>query len=131
MQVTLYLLHNHGQVHVGVNAAVKMVGTSRIEWPDHLTLTGGAKLHVAHRWRTRFRCRFGCSINPGTVANDVRHRNIIDQVEAAALADRDRRLILILPRGHIVVQPMTANCVPSVVEAKLIGVPPITSKISV
>ncbi len=34
-----------------------------------------------------------CStINPGTIANNMCHRNVIDQVEAAALANGDRRL---------------------------------------
>ncbi len=75
-----------------MNTTVQMVGPSGVEWSNCLTLACGGELQIAHCWRTSFCCGFGRSINPEAVANDMCHRDIIDQVEAAALADRDRRL---------------------------------------
>ncbi len=86
------LLHNHRQVHVLVNATVQMVSTSRIEWPNGLTLTRGTELQIAHGRRTGFCCWPGDTIHPGPIANDMCHVHIIDQIEAAALTDGHRRL---------------------------------------
>lgn len=86
------LLYNYRQVHARVNTTVQVESTSGVEWSDHLALASGGELHIAYRWRAGFCHRFGRSINPGTIANDMCHRAIIDQVDAIALADGDRRL---------------------------------------
>lgn len=66
-----------------------MIGTSRVKWTNCLALTGGAELQIIYRWCPRFFGWFGRSIDPGAIANDMRDRNIIEQVEAASFANGD------------------------------------------
>src|SRR5258708_39307477 len=42
-----------------------------------------------HRWHAGLGCRFGGAVIPGAILNDVDYRCIVNQVQAAALADSD------------------------------------------
>jgi len=75
-----------------MDATVELVGTGGVEWSNGHTLTGSVELQVADGGCARFYSWFRDAIHPGAIANNMCDWNIIDEVEAAALADRDRRL---------------------------------------
>src|SRR5438105_9504841 len=78
------LLHNHSQIHVGVNCAVQVVSAGRIEW-SHCMAVIAVELYL-DGWCARFFGRPGCSINPASILNDVHRACIIDHIQATALA---------------------------------------------
>src|SRR5438552_1483525 len=69
-----------------------MVGAGGVEWSNGHTLTGRIELQVANGRCTRFCSWFSDAIHPGAIEYKVCDWDIIDEVETAALADRDRRL---------------------------------------
>ncbi len=86
------LLDDDGQVHIEVDATVEMVGADGVEWSNGHTLTSRVELQVVDGRCIRFYSWFSGVICPGSIANNVYDWNIIDEVEATALADRDRWL---------------------------------------
>src|SRR2546425_572581 len=85
------LLHYHRQVHTRVDGAIQMVGPSGVEWPNCLAFVA-IDPHIDGR-RARFCGLCGGSLTiPETIANDVCRSCVRDQVEAAPLANGDRRL---------------------------------------
>ena len=85
-----WLLYGNGQVHARVNGTVQVKGTGSVEGSDHVTIIA-LELHV-HSWRSRLGCRFGGTVIPGAILNDVDYSCVVNQVQAAALADGDRGL---------------------------------------
>src|SRR5437588_12493180 len=92
MPLSGLLLDDDGQVHVHVNATVELVCTGGVERSNGHTLTSRVELQVADCRCTSFNSRFRDAIHPGAIANNVCDWNIINEVEATALADCDRRL---------------------------------------
>ncbi len=84
---TTGLLYDNRQVHASVNGTVQVIGTGGIERSDHMTIAA-LELYI-HRWRAGLGCRFGGAIIPGAILNDVDYRCIVNQVQAATLADGD------------------------------------------
>ncbi len=92
-----------------MDATVKLEGTDGIEWSNGHTLAGRVELQVADGRCPGFYRWFGDAIHPGAIANNVCDWNIIDEVEGAALADRDR----CLSEGyltHVDSRTPTASC---------------------
>src|SRR5947207_8147653 len=82
-----WLLYDNRQVHARVNGTVQVIGSGGVERTDHMAIAA-LKLHI-HRWRAGLGCRFGGAIIPGAIFNNVDYRCIVNQVQAAALADGD------------------------------------------
>jgi hypothetical protein len=70
-----------------MNGTVQVIGTGGVERSDHMAIAA-LELHI-HGWRAGLGCRFGSTVIPGAIFNDVDYRCIVNQVQAAALADSD------------------------------------------
>ncbi len=84
------LLDVDRQVHVGMDRAIQLKSTGRVEWTDGRAIV--ACIRLINGRRAAFYVWLRNSVGPRTIGDDVRGRYIVHQVQHIAFMDSDRGL---------------------------------------